>query len=73
MGRCVYCKKEIEDDRAVDVCDSCGKGVWGERMFNAIKQNMGNAKIKGDLNQGLINIPENKEIKLRADIGNIAA
>ena len=55
MARCVYCKCEITDERAVDVCDRCGKGVWGERMFKAIITNMGMAKEKGDLMQGSIN------------------
>lgn len=55
MGKCIYCKSGIEDDRAVDVCDMCGRKVWGDKMFNAIKQNMGNAKEKGDLEQGSIN------------------
>lgn len=58
MGKCVYCKGSISDDRAVDVCDRCGKGVWGEKMFKAIKDNMGNAREKGDLNQGLVTISE---------------
>lgn len=56
MARCVYCKCEINDDRAVDVCNRCGVKVWGEKMFQAIVDNMGNAKEKGDLNQGLINV-----------------
>jgi uncharacterized UBP type Zn finger protein len=49
MSNCVYCKAEISDDRAVDVCDRCGLQVWGSKMFNAIKQNMENARDKGDL------------------------
>lgn len=53
-NRCVYCKREIDDDRAVSVCDSCGKNVWGDKMFGAIKENMGNAKEKGDLFQGSV-------------------
>lgn len=65
MAKCVYCKCEINDDRAVDVCDKCGMKVWGERCFNAIKQNMTNAKEKGDLHQGLINIDNVKSSKLR--------
>jgi len=55
MGkRCVYCKQTIGDDRSVDVCDRCGVGVWGEKMFNAIKQNMDSAREKGNLHQGSI-------------------
>lgn len=56
MKRCVYCKQEIHDNRAVDVCNTCGVGVWGERMFNAIIENMEDAKEKGDLHQGLISL-----------------
>lgn len=56
MRKCIYCKQDIHDDRAVDVCNSCGIGVWGERMFNAIIQNMQDARKKGDLHQGLISL-----------------
>ncbi len=64
MGKkCIYCKSEIFDERAVDVCNRCGIGVWGEKMFNAIISNMGNAKEKGDLMQGSINVDINKKIK----------
>ena len=56
--RCVYCKCEIHDDRAVDVCNSCGVGVWGERMFNAIIENMQDAREKGDLHQGSVSLQE---------------
>jgi hypothetical protein len=55
MGKCVYCKCNIEDARAVDVCDTCGRKVWGDKMFLAIKQSMGDAKEKGNLEQGSIN------------------
>lgn len=47
--KCVYCKSEISDGRAVDVCDVCGERVWGNKMFNTIKQNMDDAQEKGDL------------------------
>ena len=47
--KCVYCRLEILDKRALDVCNKCGVGVWGERMFNAILQGMNNADKKGDL------------------------
>ncbi|MBM3233637.1 hypothetical protein FJZ19_00920 [Candidatus Pacearchaeota archaeon] len=56
MGKCVYCKCEINDERAVDVCDKCGLKVWGERMFKAIIDNMGQAKEKGNLMQGSISM-----------------
>lgn len=60
MGKCVYCKCSIEDDRAVDVCNQCGLKVWGDRMFRTIMDNMGNAKVKGDLMQGSVNADPGK-------------
>lgn len=47
--KCVYCNSEIHDDRSLDVCNRCGVGVWGEKMFNAILKNMADANDKGDL------------------------
>ena len=47
--KCIYCKKEISDEMVVDFCSTCGKGVWGEKMFNAIIQNMEMARDNDDL------------------------
>ncbi len=47
--KCIYCKSELHDDRSLDVCNRCGVKVWGEKMFNAILQNMEDAREKGDL------------------------
>ena len=47
--KCIYCKVEISDDSVIDFCDRCGKGVWGEKMFNAIVKNMETARANGDL------------------------
>ena len=57
MKKCVYCKRELDPESVIDVCISCGHGVWGERMFRAICENMENARIKGDLNQGSVGEP----------------
>jgi len=54
MGKCVYCSGVVSDESAVDVCQPCGYGVWGEKMFKTIQSNMQNAKDKGDLNQGSV-------------------
>jgi len=54
VKKCIYCKREIEDFRVIDFCDKCGIGVWGEKMFRAIVQNMEDARSKGDLNQGSV-------------------
>jgi len=47
--KCIYCKAEIPDESVVDFCPKCGKRVWGEKMFNAIIQNMEEARSRGDL------------------------
>jgi len=47
--KCVYCNQEISDKRSLDVCDKCGVGVWGKKMFEAILQNMKEADEKGNL------------------------
>ena len=52
MKKCMYCSKEMEDENIIDICTPCGHGVWGEKMFSAIKENMQNAKNNGDLHQG---------------------
>ena len=54
IKKCVYCRNEIKDERAIDVCDKCGIGVWGEKMFSAIKGRMDDAKVEGNLDQGFI-------------------
>ena len=47
--KCIYCKTGIEDESVIDFCEKCGKGVWGEKMFNAIKENMEYARDNGNL------------------------
>lgn len=55
MGKhCIYCKNEIPADAVLDVCKRCGHGVWGEKMYNAIVDNMQSAKTDGNLMQGSI-------------------
>ncbi len=47
--KCIYCKKEIDEEYIVDFCEKCGKGVWGEKMFNTIIKNMEKARESGNL------------------------
>lgn len=57
---CIYCKTSIDQNSVVDVCRRCGIGVWGEKMFNAIVENMEGAKEKGDLYQGSVTDPHSQ-------------
>jgi|TARA_B100001971_G_C18233738_1_gene565687 hypothetical protein len=51
MKKCMYCKCDLEDQNVIEFCDRCGRGVFGEKMFNAIVQNMNEASQRGDLDQ----------------------
>jgi hypothetical protein len=50
--KCIYCKRNVSEDSVIDFCDRCGIGVFGDKMFNAIVQNMQEAEQRGDLDQG---------------------
>ena len=52
--KCIYCKTEIPEKSVIDFCERCGVGVWGHKMFGAIKANMENSREKGDLFQGSV-------------------
>lgn len=52
--KCMYCKTEIDQGSVIDFCERCGVGVWGPKMFAAIKQNMEGARDSGDLFQGSV-------------------
>lgn len=49
VKKCIYCGAEISGESVIDFCEKCGKNVWGEKMFNAIVQNMETARENGDL------------------------
>ncbi|NCN52111.1 hypothetical protein GW931_03810 [archaeon] len=49
VKKCLYCKGEVSEDSVIDFCESCGKGVWGEKMFNTIVQKMESSRTSGDL------------------------
>ncbi len=49
MRKCIYCGAEVHESSVIDFCENCGKKVWGDKMFNAIVENMENARKNGDL------------------------
>jgi len=51
---CVYCKGNVPEERAMDVCDSCGHKVWGQKMFKAIVENTNTEMSKGNLELGRV-------------------
>lgn len=65
MTKCIYCKIQLDDSSVVDVCWRCGVGVWGENMFNAIVQNMEQARDTGNLFQGSITSEEARPSTLK--------
>ena len=54
MEKCIYCKVDIGHDNVIDVCKSCGIGVWGEKMFNSIIYSMKKEKEKGNMELGRV-------------------
>ena len=54
VKKCGFCKAPIGEEISFEVCERCGHGIWGERMFKAIRDNMDKAKAKGDLFQGSV-------------------
>lgn len=47
--KCIYCGSEVPSESVIDFCEKCGVGVWGRKMFDAIVQNMEDARDRGDL------------------------
>ncbi|MEK6919132.1 MAG: DUF2180 family protein [Nanoarchaeota archaeon] len=54
MKKCVYCKTELKEDVVLEVCINCGRGIWGEKMFNTIVKSMEDADSRGSLMQGSV-------------------
>ena len=45
VKKCLYCKCDMSDENVIDFCEKCGKGVWGEKMFNAIVENIKSSEL----------------------------
>ena len=62
--RCIYCSCEIGNHIPIDVCQRCGIGVWGEKMFNAIISGMSDEKQKGNMELGRVGEEELEELEV---------
>lgn len=49
VKKCLYCGVELENESVIDFCKKCGVNAFGPKMFDAIVQQMENAKSKGTL------------------------
>jgi hypothetical protein len=49
MRKCVYCNADVPVERAMQICDRCGVGVWGKKQWEHIKKTTDDAQDKGDL------------------------
>lgn len=49
MKKCIYCGIGIDEKIVIDFCEKCGVGVFGRKMFDAIVNNMEEARKNGDL------------------------
>ena len=63
--KCIYCKTNIPQESVIDFCERCGVGVWGEKMFRTIRDNMQNAYDKGDLRNSSSFAGEIKDSKIK--------
>ncbi|MDP2628691.1 MAG: hypothetical protein Q8P15_02210 [Nanoarchaeota archaeon] len=49
MKKCIDCGSGIDQGSVIDFCERCGIQTFGRKMFDAIVQNMENARNNGDL------------------------
>ncbi len=47
--KCLYCQREISEESVIDFCESCGRRVWGDKMFDTILEKMESSRETGDI------------------------
>lgn len=65
VKKCIYCKTDVPNESVIDFCERCGVGVWGEKMFKTIRDNMQNASDRGDLRNSSSFVGELKDSKIK--------
>jgi hypothetical protein len=63
LGKCVYCKGSVPEERVMQICDRCGVKVWGARMFEAILKGTNSEAEKGNLELGRVGEENSREQK----------
>jgi uncharacterized UBP type Zn finger protein len=61
MRKCVYCDTEVPIERAMQICDRCGVGVWGKKQWEHIKKTTDDAQDRGDLEFNSCDLPKEKK------------
>lgn len=54
MAKCVYCNEVVPKGRAMEICDRCGVGIWGQKMFLEIVSKTNEEMGKGNLDLGSV-------------------
>jgi len=63
VRNCIYCSGEISNGIPIDVCQRCGIGVWGVKMFNAICDGVNSEAKKGNMELGCVGEKEMEEMR----------
>lgn len=73
VKKCFYCSCEIADQTVVDMCTRCMHGIWGEKMSQAILDNMTKEKESGNLELGRVSeaAQEKKEEQMEQKIEHL--
>ncbi len=49
VKKCLFCNTDVEETSVIDFCERCGVSHFGRKLFDVIKNNMEEARERGDL------------------------